>query len=86
MIWFWMILIDIILNVIERYNFEWYWKIWYSIWLKDMILNSIEWYDFQFHKNLWKILRILMSSMSFVNKSLMISMFSFSIAKYNAVL
>ena len=52
-----------------------------------MILNSIERYDFEYYKkNIFKILIILISSLSFVNKSLTISMFSFSTAKYNAVL
>ena len=51
-----------------------------------MILNFIEIYDYKFHKKLNKILRILAFILSFVNKSLMISMFSFSTAKYNAVL
>ena len=62
MIWFWIILKNIILNPIKRYNFELY------------------------KKNIFKILMALISSLSFVNKSLTISMFSFSTAKYNAVL
>ena len=36
--------------------------------------------------NIFRILRILILSLSLVNKSLMISMFPFSTAKYNAVL
>ena len=48
--------------------------------------NGVERYDFRFYKKLRKILRRLISSFSFVNKSLTISMFSFSTAKYNAVL
>ena len=51
-----------------------------------MILNAIEIYDFKFYKKLIKILRILTSILSLVNKSLIISTFSFSTAKYNAVL
>ena len=45
--------------------------------LKDIILNSI--------KNMFKILRILISRLSFVNKSLTIAVFPFSTAKYNTV-
>ena len=43
-----------------------------------MILNSI--------KKIFKTLKALISSLSFVNKSLTISMLSFSTAKYNGVL
>ena len=54
---------------------------------KNMILNFIERYDFEFYNNYKiKAYPMLISSLSFVNKSLMISMFSFSTAKYNAVL
>ena len=60
--------------------------IWFWIILKDIFLNVIERYAFEFYKNIFKILIILRSSLSFVNKSLTISMFSFSTAKYNAVL
>ena len=69
---------DIILNVIERYDLKCYWMIWCEILLNNMILNII--------KYIFKIYPRLISSLSFVNKSLMISMFSFSTAKYNAVL
>ena len=55
--------------------------------LKDMILNFIERYDLGFYNiNKIKIYPILISSLSFVNNSLMISMFSFSTAKNNDVL
>ena len=53
---------------------------------KYIILNFIQIYDFKFHKKYLKILIILTSIFSLVNKSLMISMFSFSTAAYNAVL
>ena len=42
--------------------------------------------DFEFYKKLRRILILLMSRLSFVNKSFTISMLSFSTAKYNAVL
>lgn len=45
--------------------------------LKDMVLNYI--------KNIVTILKILISSLSFVDKSLTISIFSFSTAKHKAV-
>ena len=85
-IWFWILLKDMILNFIERYDFEFHWKIWFWISLKDMILNFIQRVLLKFYKKLYKILRRLISSLSFVNKSFTISMFSFSTAKYNAVL
>ena len=55
--------------------------------LKDMILNYIKKYNFGFYKKkkIFKILRILTSILLFANKSLTISMFPFSTAKYNAV-
>ena len=61
--------------------------IWIWIVLKDMILNDIEWYDSEYYKKLWRqILRILISFLSFDNKCFTISIFPFSIARYNAVL
>ena len=75
-----------ILNGIERYDFKYYWMIWLWMELIDMILNDIKWYDSEYSKKLWRqILRILISSLSFDNKSLIISMFSILIAQYNAV-
>ena len=53
-IWFWILLKDMIFNVIKRYKFEFYQKIWFWIPLKDVILNYIERYDFKFHKKLMK--------------------------------
>ena len=85
-IWFWMSLKYMILNVIEKYDFEFHWKIWFLMSLKYMILNIIEIYDFEYCKNILKIFKKLISSLSFVNKSITISVFSFSTAKYNAVL
>ena len=40
-------------NFIERYDFEFYWKIWFWISLKDMILNVIKRYDFEYHWKIW---------------------------------
>ena len=52
-----------------------------------MLLNLIENYNLKFYKEkIMKTYPILISSLSFVNKSLIISMFSFSTAIYNAVL
>ena len=52
-----------------------------------MILNFIEKYNFRFYlKYAFKMHPILGSILSLLNKSLMISMFPFSTAKYNAVL
>ena len=51
-----------------------------------MILNIIEICDLKFDKKIIKILRILTSSLSLINKSFMISIFSFSTARYKAVL
>ena len=66
------------LNLIKRYYF------WIS--LNDIFFNFIEWYKYEFYKNnLYKMYPRLISSLSFDNKSLMISMFSFSTAKYSAV-
>ena len=70
MIWLWILLNDMILNVTRRYDIEWDWMIW--LWISEI--------------NIFRILRILILSWLLVNKSLMISMFSFSTAKYNAVL
>ena len=50
--WIWMLLKDMTINVIGRYDFEFHLKIWFWILLKDIILNFIERYDFEFH---WKI-------------------------------
>ena len=41
------------LNIIERYDFEFYWKIWSWILLKGMILNFIGRYDFECHWMIW---------------------------------
>ena len=50
-------------------------------------MNGIEWYDSEYYKKLWRqILKILISSLSFDNKSSIISTFSSVIAKYNAVI
>ena len=54
--------------------------------LNHLILDYIEIQSIESYKNTNKILIILRSSLSFVNKSLIISMFPFSIAAYNAVL
>ena len=55
--------------------------------MNSLILNGIQKFDLEFcKKKILKILRILISSLSLVNKSLIISMFPFSTAKYNAVL
>ena len=78
---------EVILNFIERYNFELNWKICFWILLNDKILNDIEWYDSEYYIKLWRqMLRILISILSFDNKSLIISILSFSIARYNDVL
>ncbi len=42
-----------ILNGIERYDFEWYWKIWFWIVFKDIILNFIKKYDFELYSKIW---------------------------------
>ena len=54
--------------------------------LKYMIQISLKYEIFNFIKKTIIILRILTSILSFVNKSLTISSFSFSIAAYKAVL
>ena len=54
--------------------------------MKDFILNFIEEYDLEFYEKYIKILITLTSILSLDNRSLIISMFSFSTAKYNAVL
>ena len=51
-----------------------------------MILNFIEKCDLNVMNKIFQILRILISILLLFNKSLMISIFSFSTAKYNAVI
>ena len=66
------------MNSIKIYDLKYNWNILFWIVLK---------YILGFHKKIIiQIFRTLTSSLSLVNKSLIISMFSFSIAKYNAVL
>ena len=73
-------------NVIKKYDLELHWKILFWISLKNMILNVIERYNLEFYEKYIKILITLTSILSLNNRSLIISMFSFSTAKYNAVL
>ena len=62
------------MNFIKRY------KLWIAY--EDKNLNVIGRFDFELYKNdIYKIYAWLISSLSFVNKSLMISMFPFSTAK-----
>ena len=42
-----------ILNPIERYDYEFHWKIWFWIQLKGMTMNSIGRYDFECYWILW---------------------------------
>ena len=75
---FQILLKNMILNFIERYDCELCWKIWLWILSKETIMNIIS--------NIYEIIPRLMSSLSFANKSLTISIFPFSTAKNNGVL
>ena len=76
-----------ILNSIEKYDVKLHWKTLFWIQLKDMILNFIEWYKYEFYKNnIYKTYPRLISSLSFVNKSFMISIYSPATASNIAVL